>query len=40
MSEPITPFEMVGDVDGGVCIDGVCAVPAVSEDAEADPAPR
>ncbi|MCZ4553756.1 MULTISPECIES: hypothetical protein [Mycobacteriales] len=27
MSEPITPFEMVGDVDAGVCVDGVCTLP-------------
>ncbi len=28
MSEPVTPFEMVGDVDAGICIDGVCGLPA------------
>jgi hypothetical protein len=27
MSEPITPFEMVGDIDAAVCVDGVCAFP-------------
>lgn len=27
MSEPLTPFEMVGDADAAVCVDGVCALP-------------
>ena len=24
---PHTPFELVGDSEGAVCVDGVCAVP-------------
>ncbi|WP_272874217.1 hypothetical protein [Williamsia soli] len=27
MPEPLTPFEMVGDADVGICVDGVCALP-------------
>lgn len=27
MSEPVTPFQMVGDADAGICVDGVCALP-------------
>lgn len=37
MSEPITPFEMVGDVDAGVCIDGVCALPGAESTDVDDP---
>lgn len=36
MSEPLhTPFELVGDQDVGVCVDGVCAVPG-SEPGDSD----
>lgn len=33
MSDPVVPFEMIGDDDAAVCVDGVCAVPEVRTDA-------
>jgi hypothetical protein len=27
VSPPASPFLMLGDDDGGLCVDGVCAVP-------------
>ena len=33
MSDPLVPFEMIGDDGAAVCVDGVCAVPEVGTDA-------
>ena len=33
MSDPLVPFEMIGDDDAAVCVDGVCALPEAGADA-------
>jgi hypothetical protein len=30
------PLEIVGDADAPVCVDGVCAIPDVTDAADAD----
>lgn len=32
MSESVVPFEMIGDDDAAVCVDGVCALPEAGTD--------
>ncbi|VTR09365.1 Uncharacterised protein [Clostridioides difficile] len=39
MSEPLVPFEMVGDADAAVCVDGVCALPEAETDTS-EPVPE
>ena len=36
MTEPVTPFVMVGDPDAAVCVDETCLLPGVELAAAAD----
>jgi hypothetical protein len=37
MPDPILPvFELVGDADAGVCVDGVCTIPGAVEPDDAE----